>query len=146
MNVRQEQPREAVLHQELCRGPDIPKTLRFCPSLAHPINPPTRRATTSSCARLGLGQDIGKCQPAFHRPFPLPAALPENTTAIAVVVLSTLVLCALVGIAIYLYKRRRSSERGAFESARYSRTTSNPSEAAEKNILVSDMEMNEQQD
>uniref|UniRef100_A0A8B9TFJ7 Mannose receptor C type 2 n=1 Tax=Anas platyrhynchos TaxID=8839 RepID=A0A8B9TFJ7_ANAPL len=74
------------------------------------------------------------------------AALPENTTAIAVVVLSTLVLCALVGIAIYLYKRRRSSERGAFESARYSRTTSNPSEAAEKNILVSDMEMNEQQD
>ena len=62
------------------------------------------------------------------------------------VVLSALALSALLGIAIFLYKRRRSSERGAFESARYSRTTSNHSEAAEKNILVSDMEMNEQQD
>lgn len=62
------------------------------------------------------------------------------------VVLSALALSALLGIAIFLCKRRRSSERGAFESARYSRTTSNPSEAAEKNILVSDMEMNEQQD
>ncbi|XP_064329672.1 C-type mannose receptor 2 [Phalacrocorax carbo] len=74
------------------------------------------------------------------------AALPENTTAITVVVLSTLALCAMLGVAVYLYKRRRSAERGAFESARYSRTTSNPSESAEKNILVSDMEMNEQQD
>uniref|UniRef100_A0A8B9EAP9 C-type mannose receptor 2 n=1 Tax=Anser cygnoides TaxID=8845 RepID=A0A8B9EAP9_ANSCY len=98
-----------------------------------------------SCTNVTMGV-IWKWQPAFHRPFSLPAALPENTTAIAVVVLSTLVLCALLGIAIYLYKRRKSSERGAFESARYSRTTSNPSEAAEKNILVSDMEMNEQQD
>ncbi|KAM4756851.1 C-type mannose receptor 2 [Cyanocitta cristata] len=74
------------------------------------------------------------------------AALPENTTAIAVVVLSTLALCAVLGVVIFLYKRRQSAERGAFESARYSRTTSNPSESAEKNILVSDMEMNEQQD
>lgn len=72
--------------------------------------------------------------------------MPENTTAIAVVVLSALSLCAVLGIAVYLYKRRQSAERGAFESARYSRTTSNPSESAEKNILVSDMEMNEQQD
>ncbi|XP_006017888.1 C-type mannose receptor 2 isoform X1 [Alligator sinensis] len=74
------------------------------------------------------------------------SALSENTTAIAVVILSTLALCVLIAITIYLYKRRRSSERGAFESARYSRTTSNPNESAEKNILVSDMEMNEQQD
>ncbi|NXA40941.1 MRC2 protein, partial [Eudromia elegans] len=66
------------------------------------------------------------------------AALPENTTAIAVVVLSALALCALLGAAAFVYRRRRSAERGAFESARYSRTTSNPSEAAEKNILVSD--------
>uniref|UniRef100_A0A670J2K5 C-type mannose receptor 2 n=1 Tax=Podarcis muralis TaxID=64176 RepID=A0A670J2K5_PODMU len=70
----------------------------------------------------------------------------ENTKAIAVVILSSLALCALIAVAIYLYKRRRTSERGAFESARYSRTNSNPSESAEKNILVSDMEMNEQQD
>uniref|UniRef100_A0A452I2V0 C-type lectin domain-containing protein n=1 Tax=Gopherus agassizii TaxID=38772 RepID=A0A452I2V0_9SAUR len=74
------------------------------------------------------------------------SAVPDNTTAIAVVVLSALALCALIALAVYLYKRRQSSERGTFESARYSRTTSNPSESAEKNILVSDMEMNEQQD
>uniref|UniRef100_A0A670J1X4 C-type mannose receptor 2 n=1 Tax=Podarcis muralis TaxID=64176 RepID=A0A670J1X4_PODMU len=72
--------------------------------------------------------------------------LGSNTKAIAVVILSSLALCALIAVAIYLYKRRRTSERGAFESARYSRTNSNPSESAEKNILVSDMEMNEQQD
>uniref|UniRef100_A0A8D0GR48 Mannose receptor C-type 2 n=1 Tax=Sphenodon punctatus TaxID=8508 RepID=A0A8D0GR48_SPHPU len=73
-------------------------------------------------------------------------ALPDNATAIIVVVLSALALCVLIAIAVYLYKRRRNSEQGAFESARYSRTNSNPSESAEKNILVSDMEMNEQQD
>uniref|UniRef100_A0A8C8VHM8 Mannose receptor C type 2 n=1 Tax=Pelusios castaneus TaxID=367368 RepID=A0A8C8VHM8_9SAUR len=76
----------------------------------------------------------------------IPRALPDNTTAIAVVVLAALALCALIALSVYLYKRRRSSKRGAFESARYSRTTSNPNESAEKNILVSDMEMNEQQD
>lgn len=74
------------------------------------------------------------------------AAFLENTKAIAVVTLSSLALCALVIVAIYLYKRRWISERGAFESARYSRSNSNPSESAEKNILVSDMEMNEQQE
>uniref|UniRef100_A0ABM5GR70 C-type mannose receptor 2 isoform X1 n=1 Tax=Pogona vitticeps TaxID=103695 RepID=A0ABM5GR70_9SAUR len=74
------------------------------------------------------------------------SAFTENTKAIAVVILSSLALCALVAIAIYLYKRRWSSERGTFESARYSRTNSSPSETAEKNILVSDMELNEQQD
>uniref|UniRef100_K7FQV1 C-type mannose receptor 2 n=1 Tax=Pelodiscus sinensis TaxID=13735 RepID=K7FQV1_PELSI len=82
---------------------------------------------------------------SFMGIFLSPSALPENTTAIAVVVLSALALCALIALTVYLYKRRRSAERGAFESARYSRTTSNPSESAEKNILVSDMEMNEQQ-
>ncbi|NWY06036.1 MRC2 protein, partial [Nothoprocta ornata] len=84
-------------------------------------------------------------EPLSATPAPA-AALPENTTAVAVVVLSALALGALLGAAAYLYRRRRSTERGAFESARYSRTTSNPSEATEKNILVSDMEMNEQQD
>lgn len=72
--------------------------------------------------------------------------MPENTTAVAVVVLSILALCTVLGVVVFLYKRRERAERGAFESARYSRTTSNPSESAEKNILVSDMEMNEQQD
>ncbi|XP_030076595.1 C-type mannose receptor 2 [Microcaecilia unicolor] len=74
------------------------------------------------------------------------SALPENTTAVAVVVLSTVALCMLVAVAIYLYRRRQISQQGTFEGARYSRTTSSPNEAAEKNILVSDMEMNEQQE
>ncbi|KAM4622511.1 C-type mannose receptor 2 [Discoglossus pictus] len=75
------------------------------------------------------------------------SALPEHTTAILVVVLSTLALCILIAVSIYLYRRRKHElERGAFESARYSRTNSSPGGSAEKNILVSDMEMNEQQE
>ncbi|XP_007433605.1 C-type mannose receptor 2 [Python bivittatus] len=72
------------------------------------------------------------------------SAFLENTKTIVVVILSSLALCALVAVAFYLYKRRWISERGTFESARYSRTNASPSESAEKNILVSDMEMNEQ--
>ncbi|XP_053309219.1 C-type mannose receptor 2 isoform X2 [Spea bombifrons] len=72
--------------------------------------------------------------------------LPEHTTAIAVVILSTVALCVLIAVIIYLYRRRKhEAERGAFESARYSRTNSSPGGSAEKNILVSDMEMNEQE-
>nr|XP_025041736.1 C-type mannose receptor 2 [Pelodiscus sinensis] len=97
-----------------------------------------------SCSNVTMGV-ICKIPRAEESSFSR-SALPENTTAIAVVVLSALALCALIALTVYLYKRRRSAERGAFESARYSRTTSNPSESAEKNILVSDMEMNEQQD
>ncbi|XP_039204111.1 C-type mannose receptor 2 isoform X1 [Crotalus tigris] len=74
------------------------------------------------------------------------SAFLENTKTIVVVILSSLTLCVLVAVAFYLYKRRWISERGTFESARYSRTNASPSESAEKNILVSDMEMNEQQD
>uniref|UniRef100_A0A670J2B1 C-type mannose receptor 2 n=1 Tax=Podarcis muralis TaxID=64176 RepID=A0A670J2B1_PODMU len=92
-----------------------------------------------SCSNVTMGVI---CKTLFRLAF----AFLENTKAIAVVILSSLALCALIAVAIYLYKRRRTSERGAFESARYSRTNSNPSESAEKNILVSDMEMNEQQD
>uniref|UniRef100_A0A8C3S4D6 C-type mannose receptor 2 n=1 Tax=Chelydra serpentina TaxID=8475 RepID=A0A8C3S4D6_CHESE len=103
-----------------------------------------------SCSNVTMGVICkiprGKSGVGFMCFPPSPSALPDNTTAIAVVVLSALALCALVALAVYLYKRRRSAERGAFESARYSRTTSSPSESAEKNILVSDMEMNEQQD
>ncbi|XP_043911150.1 C-type mannose receptor 2 [Protopterus annectens] len=68
----------------------------------------------------------------------------HDTTVIIVVVLALLVLCGVIALAIYLYRKRTLSGRGAFESARYSRTSSAPNEAAEKNILVSDMEMNEQ--
>ncbi|XP_026573078.1 C-type mannose receptor 2 [Pseudonaja textilis] len=74
------------------------------------------------------------------------SAFLENTKTIVVVILSSIAFCALVAVALYLYKRRWISERGTFESARYSRTNASPSESAEKNILVSDMEMNEQQE
>ncbi|TRY95646.1 hypothetical protein DNTS_017847, partial [Danionella cerebrum] len=60
------------------------------------------------------------------------------------VLVAALVVIALVVGGIYLYRRRSFSSTGAFESARYSRTNSAPSEEAEKNILVSDMELNEQ--
>ncbi|XP_016305594.1 C-type mannose receptor 2-like [Sinocyclocheilus anshuiensis] len=60
------------------------------------------------------------------------------------VLVAALVLIALVVGGIYLYRRRSFGSMGAYESARYSRTNPAPSEEAEKNILVSDMELNEQ--
>ncbi|XP_039595978.1 C-type mannose receptor 2 isoform X1 [Polypterus senegalus] len=68
----------------------------------------------------------------------------DNKTVIVVVVLATLALCLFLLAIIYLYRKRAGTRGRAFESARYSRTNCAPSEAAEKNILVSDMEMNEQ--
>lgn len=49
----------------------------------------------------------------------------------------------IVGV-IYFYRHRTVGSRGSYEGARYSRTNSNSAEQAEKNILVSDMELNEQ--
>lgn len=73
--------------------------------------------------------------------------LPQHSTAVAIVVLSTFALCILIVVIIYLYRRRKlAAQQGAFESARYSRTSTGPDGPIEKNILVSDMEMNEQQD
>lgn len=64
-----------------------------------------------------------------------------------VVLMGVLLFLALVTAALILYRRRHSTERGSFEGARYSRgSSSGPAEATEKNILVSDMEMNEQQE
>lgn len=74
------------------------------------------------------------------------AALPENPAALAVVLISVLLLLALLSAALVLYRRRRGADPGTFEGARYSRNSSGPGEATEKNILVSDMEMNEQQE
>ncbi|KAM4692595.1 C-type mannose receptor 2 [Rhinophrynus dorsalis] len=75
------------------------------------------------------------------------SVFPEHTTAVVVVILSTTALCILVVVSIYLYRRRKhAAEMGSFESARYSRSNSGPGGSAEKNILVSDMEMNEQQE
>lgn len=89
------------------------------------------------------GQDGRGCRPDVHA---TPAALPENPAALVVVLMAVLLLLALLTAALILYRRRQSVERGSFEGARYSRSSSGPGEATEKNILVSDMEMNEQQD
>uniref|UniRef100_A0A8C9PRU3 Mannose receptor C type 2 n=1 Tax=Spermophilus dauricus TaxID=99837 RepID=A0A8C9PRU3_SPEDA len=70
----------------------------------------------------------------------------HNPAALVVVLMAVLLLLALLTAALILYRRRQSVERGSFEGARYSRSSSGPGEATEKNILVSDMEMNEQQD
>nr|XP_055050355.1 C-type mannose receptor 2 isoform X2 [Misgurnus anguillicaudatus] len=60
------------------------------------------------------------------------------------VLVAALVLIALVVGGIYLYRRQSFGSTGSYEGARYSRTNSAPSEETEKNILVSDMELNEQ--
>lgn len=60
------------------------------------------------------------------------------------VLVAALLLIALVVGGIYLYRRRSLGSAGSYEGARYSRTNSAPSEESEKNILVSDMELNEQ--
>ena len=60
--------------------------------------------------------------------------------------MAVLLLLALLTAALILYRRRQSVERGAFDGSRYSLSSSGPREATEKKILVSDMEMNEQQE
>ncbi|KAJ4932054.1 hypothetical protein JOQ06_010487, partial [Pogonophryne albipinna] len=64
-------------------------------------------------------------------------------TLIVVIVTSLVLLVLIVGI-LYFYRRRTIGSRGSYEGARYSRTNSNLAEQVEKNILVSDMELNEQ--
>ncbi|KAM9393770.1 C-type mannose receptor 2 [Pholidichthys leucotaenia] len=61
-----------------------------------------------------------------------------------VVMLAGLALVLLIVGVIYVYRQRTAGARGSYEGARYSRTTSGDAEQAEKNILVSDMELNEQ--
>ncbi|TNN85947.1 C-type mannose receptor 2 [Liparis tanakae] len=68
-----------------------------------------------------------------------------NHLPILVILMVTgLVLVALIVGVIYLYRRRTVGSRGSYEGARYSRTNSSQAEQVEKNILVSDMELNEQ--
>uniref|UniRef100_A0A6Q2XTF3 Mannose receptor, C type 2 n=1 Tax=Esox lucius TaxID=8010 RepID=A0A6Q2XTF3_ESOLU len=64
-------------------------------------------------------------------------------TLLLVMVTGLVLVIVIVGV-IYLYRRRQVGSRGSYEGARYSRTHSSPGEQAEKNILVSDMELNEQ--
>ncbi|XP_066554682.1 C-type mannose receptor 2 [Amia ocellicauda] len=68
----------------------------------------------------------------------------DHMPTFVIVIVTAVALCLFIMAAIFLYRRRSGGARGAFEGARYSRTNSAPTESAEKNILVSDMEMNEQ--
>ncbi|XP_029783396.1 C-type mannose receptor 2 isoform X1 [Suricata suricatta] len=98
-----------------------------------------------ACTNITMGV-VCKLPRAEESSFSPSAALPENPAALVVVLMAVLLLLALLTAALILYRRRRSAERGTFEGARYSRSASGPGEATEKNILVSDMEMNEQQE
>ncbi|MEQ2181877.1 hypothetical protein GOODEAATRI_016134 [Goodea atripinnis] len=68
----------------------------------------------------------------------------DHLPTVIVVIVTALVLVLLIATVIYLYRRRTAGSHGSFEGARYSRTNSDHGEQAEKNILVSDMELNEQ--
>lgn len=74
----------------------------------------------------------------------LPPGNDDHLPTLIVVMVTSLVLVALIGVVIYLYRRRTVGSRGSYEGARYSRTNSSLTEQTEKNILVSDMELNEQ--
>uniref|UniRef100_A0A665USI8 Mannose receptor, C type 2 n=1 Tax=Echeneis naucrates TaxID=173247 RepID=A0A665USI8_ECHNA len=68
----------------------------------------------------------------------------DHLPTLIVVIVTGLVLVMLIVGVIYLYRRRTVGSRGSYEGARYSRTNSSLTEQTEKNILVSDMELNEQ--
>ncbi|XP_073350698.1 C-type mannose receptor 2 [Pagrus major] len=68
----------------------------------------------------------------------------DHLPTLIVVMVTGLVLVALIVGVIYLYRRRVVGSHGSYEGARYSRTNSSLAEQTEKNILVSDMELNEQ--
>uniref|UniRef100_A0A7N6AQA1 Mannose receptor, C type 2 n=1 Tax=Anabas testudineus TaxID=64144 RepID=A0A7N6AQA1_ANATE len=68
----------------------------------------------------------------------------DHLPTLIVVMVTGLVLVLLIVGVIYLYRRRTVGSRGSYEGARYSRTNSSLAEQTEKNILVSDMELNEQ--
>ena len=99
-----------------------------------------------ACTNITMGV-VCKLPRVEENSFLPSAALPESPVALVVVLTAVLLLLALMTAALILYRRRQSAERGSFEGARYSRSShSGPAEATEKNILVSDMEMNEQQE
>lgn len=75
---------------------------------------------------------------------PLHPADGDPLPILIVVLVTGLALVALIVGLIFLYRRRTVGTRGSYEGARYSRTNSGLSEQTEKNILVSDMELNEQ--
>lgn len=68
----------------------------------------------------------------------------DHLSTLVLIMVTALVLLVLIVGVIYLYRRRSVGAQGSYEGARYSRTNSSPGEQAEKNILVSDMELNEQ--
>ncbi|XP_061837872.2 C-type mannose receptor 2 isoform X1 [Nerophis lumbriciformis] len=84
------------------------------------------------CKRPRTMDSLSESSAADH----LPTLIVVMVTGVALAVL-------IVGV-IYLYRRRGLGSRGSYDGARYSRTNSGQGEQTEKNILVSDMELNEQ--
>ncbi|XP_068509437.1 C-type mannose receptor 2 isoform X1 [Syngnathus scovelli] len=69
----------------------------------------------------------------------------DHLPTLIVVLVTVVVLVVLIVAVIYLYRRRGGvGVRGSYDGARYSRTHSGQGDQVEKNILVSDMELNEQ--
>uniref|UniRef100_A0A673JWZ3 C-type lectin domain-containing protein n=1 Tax=Sinocyclocheilus rhinocerous TaxID=307959 RepID=A0A673JWZ3_9TELE len=96
-------------------------------------------------SNTGLWRGPGSCKNRTHGVIcKQPRAVVDHLHVLIQVLVAALILIALVVGGIYLYRRRSFGSTGAYESARYSRTNSAPSEEAEKNILVSGMELNEQ--
>ncbi|KAM6905293.1 C-type mannose receptor 2 [Xenentodon cancila] len=73
-----------------------------------------------------------------------PRTTADHLPTLIVVMVTGLLLVLLIVTVIYLYRHRTAGSQGSYKGARYSRTNSNLTEQAEKNILVSDMELNEQ--
>ena len=80
---------------------------------------------------------------SYLPPQPRTAEVDHLPTLIVIMAAGLVLVLLIVGV-IYLYRRRVLGSGGSYDGARYSRTSSSPAEEAEKNILVSDMELNEQ--
>lgn len=83
-------------------------------------------------------------QPRSTETSPVATSDGDHLPTLLVVMVTGLVLVVLIVGVIYLYRRRTIGSGGSYEGARYSRTNSSLTEQTEKNILVSDMELNEQ--
>eukprot|EP00062_Callorhinchus_milii_P021283 gi/632977849/ref/XP_007905576.1/ PREDICTED: C-type mannose receptor 2-like [Callorhinchus milii] len=117
------------------------------PKTCYWINSNTGGWVLGSCTNVTLGI-VCKRPRVLESDSPVSTELQSHTLDIILYVLGAALLLAVLLVLLFLYRRTggHGARGGAFESARYSRTTSAPSESLEKNILVSDMEMNEQQE
>lgn len=84
------------------------------------------------------------CNPSSSPHLLLLATDSDHLPILIVILVAGLGLVLLIVGIIYLYRRRAIGPHGPYDGARYSRTSSDPAQKSEKNILVSDMELNEQ--